>query len=74
MTEHRPFFTPKTLAAHLALSERTIRQMLADQTIPSYLIGGARRIDPADVDAYLMSRRDDADRLRVKSFNGPAVR
>ena len=57
-TERRAFFTPKTLAAYLALSERTVRQMLADHVIPSYVIGGARRIDPADVDAYLERCRD----------------
>lgn len=44
--QRRPFMSPKTLAAYLELSERTVRQMLADGVIPSYLIGGARRIDP----------------------------
>jgi len=58
VTERRAFFTPKTLAAYLAVSERTVRQMLADHVIPSYLIGGARRIDPADVDTYLDGCRD----------------
>lgn len=53
----RQFFTPKTLAAYLAVSERTVRQLLADGAIPSYLIGGSRRIDPADVDVYLAARR-----------------
>jgi excisionase family DNA binding protein len=53
----RPFFTARTLAQYLALSERTVRQMLADGVIPSYLIGGSRRGDPADVDAYLATRR-----------------
>jgi hypothetical protein len=31
----RPFFTPRTLAAYLALSERTVRMMLAEGRIPS---------------------------------------
>lgn len=57
-TERRPFFTPKTLAAYLALSERTVRQMLADGTIPSYRIAGSRRIDSEDVDSYLERCRD----------------
>jgi excisionase family DNA binding protein len=52
LTERRAFFTPKTLAQYLAVSERTVRSMLAKGTIPSYLIEGSRRIDPADVDAY----------------------
>jgi excisionase family DNA binding protein len=57
LTERRALFTPKTLAAYLAVSERTVRSMLANGTIPSYLIEGSRRIDPVDVDAYLTSRR-----------------
>jgi excisionase family DNA binding protein len=55
----RPFFTPKTLAARLALSERTVRDMLAKRVIPSYKIAGTRRIDPVDVDAYLARNRDE---------------
>ena len=55
--ERRAFFTPKTLAQHLAISERTVRSMLAAGAIPSYRIEGARRIDPADVDSYLARRR-----------------
>jgi excisionase family DNA binding protein len=53
VTERQSFFTPKTLAAYLALSERTVRQLLADSAIPSYRIAGSRRIDPRDVDNYL---------------------
>ena len=53
VTERQGFFTPKTLAAYLALSERTVRQLLADSAIPSYRIAGSRRIDPRDVDNYL---------------------
>lgn len=56
--ERRAFFTPKTLADYLALSERTVRSMLAAGTITSYHVEGTRRIDPADVDAYLTERRD----------------
>jgi excisionase family DNA binding protein len=56
--ERRAFFTPKMLADYLALSERTVRSMLAAGTIVSYRVGGARRIDPADVDRYLAERRD----------------
>jgi excisionase family DNA binding protein len=49
----RPFFSPKALAAYLDISERTVRQLLADGVIPSYKIAGSRRIDPADVDAFV---------------------
>ena len=58
VTERQGFFTPKTLAAYLALSERTVRQMLAEGVIPSYRIAGSRRIDPRDVDNYLRRCRD----------------
>lgn len=54
----RPFLTPKALARHLSVSERQMRRMLAEGEIPSYRIGGSRRIDPADVDEYLRRRRD----------------
>jgi excisionase family DNA binding protein len=57
--ERAPFFTPKTLAAYLALSESTIRAMLQRGTIPSYRIEGARRVAAGDVDAYLARRRDE---------------
>ena len=56
--ERRAFFTPKTLAAYLSLSERTVRSMLANGRIPSYRVEGARRIDPADVDRYLAAHRE----------------
>ena len=58
ITERQGFFTPKTLANYLALSERTVRQLLADNTIPSYRIAGSRRIDPSDVDSYLQRCRN----------------
>jgi excisionase family DNA binding protein len=53
----RPFFTPRTLAEYLSISERTARQLLADGEITSYLVGGSRRVDPADVDSYLRHHR-----------------
>jgi excisionase family DNA binding protein len=56
--ERRAFFTPKTLGAYLAISERTVRSMLAAGTIPSYRFEGARRIDPDDVDRSLAQRRE----------------
>jgi len=54
----RPFFTPRSLAAYLAISERSVREMLRDGRMPSYQIEGARRIDAADVDRYLAAHRD----------------
>jgi excisionase family DNA binding protein len=58
-TARRRFFTPKTLADYLALSERTVREMLRSGALPSYRIEGSRRIDPADVDDYLAAQRDE---------------
>jgi excisionase family DNA binding protein len=57
--ERRALFTPKTLALYLALSERTVREMLRCGVLPSYRVGGARRIDPSDVDSYLAGRREE---------------
>lgn len=59
----RAFFSPRTLAAYLALSERTVRQMIADGTIPSYKFEGSRRVDPEDVDAYVARRREAPPRV-----------
>lgn len=56
--ELRPFFTPKGLAAYLSISERTVRDMLSKQRIPSYKVEGQRRIDPADVEKYLARNRN----------------
>lgn len=56
----RPFFTPKTLAAYLSISERTVRQMLADHRIASYRVEGQRRIDLKDVESYLARHRSEA--------------
>ena len=57
--EVRPFFTPKTLAAYLSVSERTVRQMLSDRRIASYRVEGQRRIAHQDVEAYLARHRSE---------------
>src|ERR1700733_1921805 len=54
----RPFFTPKTLADYLSISERTVREMLSKERIPSYKVEGQRRIDPLDVEKYLARNRN----------------
>jgi putative molybdopterin biosynthesis protein len=56
--ELRPFFTPKALAEYLSISERTVRDMLSKERIPSYKVEGQRRIDPADVEQYLARNRN----------------
>jgi excisionase family DNA binding protein len=55
-----PFFTERTLAAYLVVSDRTIRNWIRRGELPSYKLGAARRIDPADVDAFLAKRREEA--------------
>ena len=57
--ERRPFFTSRQLADYLALSERTVRELLRTGAIPSYKVSGARRIDPADVDIWLAGCREE---------------
>ena len=58
--ELRPFFTPKALADYLSISERTVREMLSKERIPSYKVEGQRRIDPVDVEKYLARNRKSA--------------
>ena len=52
------FFTERTLATYLAVSDRTIRNWIRRGELPSYKLGASRRIDPADVDAFLAQRRE----------------
>lgn len=58
--QSEPFFTERTLAAYLAVSDRTIRSWIRRGELPSYKLGASRRIDPADVDAFLGARREEA--------------
>jgi len=59
-TQTPTFFTERTLAAYLAVSDRTIRNWIRRGELPSYKLGASRRIDPADVDTFLAQRRDEA--------------
>lgn len=54
------FFTERTLAAYLAVSDRTIRNWIRRGELPSYKLGASRRIDPADVEDFLARHRDAA--------------
>jgi excisionase family DNA binding protein len=56
----RSFFTERTLADFLAVSDRTIRNWIRRGELPSYKLGAARRIDPADVEDFLARHRDEA--------------
>ena len=54
------FFTERSLASYLAVSDRTIRNWIKRGELPSYKLGAARRIDPADVEDFLARHRDAA--------------
>lgn len=56
---HVAFFTERTLASFLAVSDRTIRNWIRRGELPSYKLGASRRIDPADVDDFLARHRDE---------------
>jgi excisionase family DNA binding protein len=53
----RPLLTPKTLAERLAISERMAGKLISSGEIPSFKVGGSRKIDPADVDSYIDALR-----------------
>lgn len=53
------FFTERSLAAYLAVSDRTVRNWIRRGELPSYKLGASRRIDPADVAAFLEQRREE---------------
>lgn len=55
--DDRPLYTVAALCDRLGLSDRVVRQMLADGVIPSFRVGGARRVDPAALDEYLAAQR-----------------
>jgi excisionase family DNA binding protein len=54
------FFTDRSLAAYLAVSDRTVRNWIRRGELPSYKLGASRRIDPADVESFLARHRDEA--------------
>jgi excisionase family DNA binding protein len=54
------FFTERSLAAYLAVSDRTVRNWIRRGELPSYKLGASRRIDPADVVTFLEQRREEA--------------
>lgn len=53
-----PMFSIASLAAYLAVSDRHVRELLRQGEIPSYKIGGARRIARSDVESWLQTRRE----------------
>jgi excisionase family DNA binding protein len=53
------FFTERSLADYLAVSDRTIRNWIRRGELASYKLGASRRIDPADVEEFLARRRQE---------------
>jgi excisionase family DNA binding protein len=53
------FFTERSLAAYLSVSDRSVRNWIRRGELPSYKLGASRRIDPADVAAFLDQRREE---------------
>jgi excisionase family DNA binding protein len=58
LTERKAFFSPRSLAEYLEVSERTVREWLEQGTLPSYRFGGSRRIAADDVDTFVSQRRE----------------
>jgi len=56
----KPFFTERSLAAYLAVSDRTIRNWIRRGELPSYKLGASRRIDPDDVESFLARNREES--------------
>ncbi|HEX3040816.1 MAG TPA: helix-turn-helix domain-containing protein [Solirubrobacterales bacterium] len=54
------FSTECSLAAYLAVSDRTVRNWIRRGELPSYKLGASRRSDPADVATFLEQRREEA--------------
>lgn len=48
------------MAEFLSVSDRTVRNWIRRGELPSYKLGAARRIDPADVATFLARNRDEA--------------
>lgn len=61
-TKVRAFFTERSLAEYLAVSDRTVRTWIRRGELASYKLGGSRRIDPRDVDTFLAARRENGAR------------
>jgi excisionase family DNA binding protein len=58
--EGRSFYTERSLAAYLSVSDRLIRKWVTDGRLRSYKLGSCRRFDPADVDAFLAAHRQES--------------
>lgn len=53
MTERKKYFRAADIAALTGISIRTVRRRIADETLPSTKLGGARLVAMADLDQLL---------------------
>lgn len=58
-TDDERFYTTRGFAERLNVSHRTAKEYVIKGLIPSYKIGGVRRINPADVESFLKKRRQE---------------
>ena len=61
LTLPAPLYTAPEVAAVLNLSTKSVYRYAKDGLIPSILIGGAVRFDPADVAAFLREHRQGSE-------------
>lgn len=53
----RSMLTVREVMRRLGLKERTVRELLATGELPSVKIGGARRVETAELEAFIAARR-----------------
>jgi excisionase family DNA binding protein len=57
-TELRAWFTEESLATWLRISDRKVRQWVAEGRLTSYKLDGCRRFHPDDVASFVAQFRD----------------
>lgn len=62
LAPRRPLLSVREAAELLNVHERTVREMIGgpEPVLRSLRIGGSRKIDPADLDAYIAERKEQA--------------
>jgi excisionase family DNA binding protein len=61
MADDRPLLSPRALGQRLGVSERTARDLIQSGRLRSVKVGGSRRVEPAEVDRYVASLRDEEE-------------
>lgn len=57
--QEREFFTSRDLAVRWGMAEKTVRNMLRRREVPSYKLGGARRVAVQDVLSFEAASREE---------------